>query len=224
VNRICAALDVPDPAAARSLAAKLVGHVGVLKIGLELFVAHGRAAVEAVRDFRLPIFLDLKLHDIPQTVEAAARAAAGLGASFITAHASGGTAMISAARSALPRETKLLAVTLLTSLGDDDIAAMGFPADAVLRLARLALEAGAEGIVCSPHEVGLLRRELGARPLLVVPGIRLAGMAKGDQRRTGTPREAIRAGADILVVGRPLRDAPDPAAAADAIVREMETG
>ena len=142
----------------------------------------------------------------------------------ITAHASGGTAMISAARSALPRETKLLAVTLLTSLGDDDIAAMGFPADAVLRLARLALEAGAEGIVCSPHEVGLLRRELGARPLLVVPGIRLAGMAKGDQRRTGTPREAIRAGADILVVGRPLRDAPDPAAAADAIVREMETG
>ena len=133
MNRICAALDVPDPAAARSLAAKLVGHVGVLKIGLELFVAHGRAAVEAVRDFRLPIFLDLKLHDIPQTVEAAARAAAGLGASFITAHASGGTAMISAARSALPRETKLLAVTLLTSLGDDDIAAMGFPADAVLR-------------------------------------------------------------------------------------------
>jgi orotidine-5'-phosphate decarboxylase len=223
VNRICAALDVPDPAAARALAEKLAGHVGALKVGLELFVAHGRAAVEAVRGFDLPIFLDLKLHDIPQTVEGAARAAGKLGASFITVHASGGAAMISAARRALPRETKLLAVTVLTSLGDDAAAALGFPADAVLRLARLAVKAGADGIVCSANEIALLRRELGAGALLIVPGIRPAGTDRGDQNRTGTPREAVRAGADLLVIGRPLRDAPDPAAAADAIAREIDS-
>jgi orotidine-5'-phosphate decarboxylase len=222
-ERLCAALDVPDPAAARALAEKLAGHVGVLKVGLELFVAHGRAAVDAVRGFGLPIFLDLKLHDIPQTVEAAARGAAALGASYLTVHASGGAAMIAAARRALPRETKLLAVTVLTSLGDDDLSALGLPSDSVLRLARLALRAGADGIVCSAQEVALLRRELGPGPLLVVPGIRPAGTASADQRRTGTPREAAQAGASILVVGRPLRDAPDPARAADEIARELES-
>jgi len=220
VNRICAALDVPDPAAAEKLAAKLAGHVGLFKVGLELFVVHGRAAVEAVRKSGLPIFLDLKLHDIPQTVESAARGVAALGVDYLTVHASGGAEMIRAARKALPR-TKLLAVTALTSLGPEDLDAIGLARDAVLRLARLAMGAGADGVVCSPQEVAILRATLGDRPLLVVPGIRPAGASAGDQRRTGTPAEAVRAGASILVIGRPLRDAPDPAAAADAIAREI---
>jgi orotidine-5'-phosphate decarboxylase len=220
VNRICAALDVGDPGAAERLASRLLGHVGLFKVGLELFVAHGRAAVEAIRRFGQPIFLDLKLHDIPQTVEGAARGAASLGADYVTVHASGGAEMIRAARRALPR-TKLLAVTALTSLGPDDLDAVGLPRDVVPRLARLAMGAGADGIVCSPQEVAVLRAALGPAPLLVVPGIRPAGAGSSDQRRTGTPAEAVRAGANILVIGRPLRDAPDPAAAADAIAREI---
>jgi orotidine-5'-phosphate decarboxylase len=220
VNRICAALDVGDPGAAERLASKLAGHVGVFKVGLELFVAHGRAAVDAVRRFGLPIFLDLKLHDIPQTVEGAARGVASLGVDYVTVHASGGAEMIRAARRALPR-TKLLAVTALTSLGPDDLDAVGLSRDAVPRLARLAIGAGADGAVCSPREVAALRAALGPGPLLVVPGIRPAGSESGDQRRTGTPAEAIRAGASLLVIGRPLRDAADPAAAADAIAREI---
>jgi orotidine-5'-phosphate decarboxylase len=232
-ERIIAALDVPGPAAAAALAARLAGHVGMYKVGLELFVAHGRGALEAVRPFGLPIFLDLKLHDIPQTVEAAARAAGALGAACITVHASGGAAMVDAARSGLAAGAqkagaaapKLLAVTLLTSLGTDDVASVGFagsPAQAALRLARLAMRAGADGIVCSPEEVAEIRRELGPEPLLVVPGIRPEGMSVGDQRRTGTPRDAIAAGATHIVVGRPLRDAPDPAAAADAIAAAID--
>lgn len=223
MNRICAALDVPDPGAAERLAEKLKGHVGLFKIGLELFVAHGRVAVEAVRKFGLPIFLDLKLHDIPQTVESAARGVAALGADYVTVHASGGAEMIRAARRALPK-TKLLAVTALTSLGPDDFDAIGLSRDAVPRLAKLAIAAGADGVVCSPQEVAALRASLGRGPLIVVPGIRPAGAAAGDQRRTGTPLEAVRAGASILVIGRPLRDAPDPAAAADAIAREIASG
>jgi len=209
VNPICAALDVNDPAAAERLASRLAGHVGLFKVGLELFVAHGRAAIDAIRKFELPVFLDLKLHDIPQTVEGAARGVAALGVDYVTVHASGGSEMIRAARRALPR-TKLLAVTALTSLGPDDLDAVG-----------LAVAAGADGVVCAPKEVSALRASLGPAPLLVVAGIRPAGAAAGDQRRTGTPAEAIRAGASILVIGRPLRDAPDPAAAADAIAREI---
>ncbi|HZX96800.1 MAG TPA: orotidine-5'-phosphate decarboxylase [Myxococcales bacterium] len=220
MNRICAALDVPGPQEAAALAAKLAGHVGVFKVGLELFVAHGRAAVDAVRRFGLPIFLDLKLHDIPQTVASAARAAAALGVDYLTVHASGGAEMIRAAKRELPR-TRLLAVTALTSLGPEDLDAVGLARDAVPRLARLAIAAGADGVVCSPQEVAALREALGPDPLLVVPGIRPAGTSAQDQRRTGTPAEAIRAGASLLVVGRPLRDAKDPAAAADAIAREM---
>src|SRR6267154_393626 len=166
---------VPALAAAAVLARKLDGHVGMLKVGLELFVAHGRAAVDAVKTVSLPVFLDLKLHDIPNTVEAAARGAATIGAALLTVHATGGSAMIRAARRGLeagakgPLPPKLLAVTILTSLGEDDLGALGIsgsPADAALRLARLALEAGADGVVCSPAEVGLLRRELGPKPLL----------------------------------------------------------
>ena len=220
MNPICAALDVKDPAAAERLASRLAGHVGLFKVGLELFLAHGRASVDAIRKFGLPIFLDLKLHDIPQTVERAARGVAELGVDYLTVHASGGSEMIRAARRALPR-TKLLAVTALTSLGPDDLAAVGLARDAVPRLARLAVAAGADGVVCAPQEVSALRASLGPELLLVVPGIRPAGAAPDDQRRTATPAEAIRAGASILVIGRPLRDASDPAAAADAIAREI---
>lgn len=211
-NRICAALDLPDPQSAAELAAKLSGHVGVFKIGLELFVAHGPAAVEKIRPFGLPIFLDLKLHDIPATVEGAARGVAKLGVQYVTVHASGGAEMIRAAKRVLP-QTKVLAVTVLTSLEAD-------PAE-VLRLARLAVDAGADGIVCAPTDVAAARKTLGEKPLLVVPGIRPAGAALGDQKRVGTPSEAVRAGASILVIGRPLRDAPDPAAAADSIAAEL---
>ena len=220
MNPICAALDVKDPAAAERLASRLAGHVGLFKVGLELFLAHGRASVDAIRKFGVPIFLDLKLHDIPQTVERAARGVAELGVDYLTVHASGGSEMIRAARRALPR-TKLLAVTALTSLGPDDLDAVGLARDAVPRLARLAVAAGADGVVCAPQEVSALRASLGPELLLVVPGIRPAGTAPGDQRRTATPAEAIRAGASILVIGRPLRDASDPAAAADAIAREI---
>ena len=220
MNPICAALDVKDPAAAERLASRLAGHVGLFKVGLELFLAHGRASVDAIRKFGLPIFLDLKLHDIPQTVERAARGVAELGVDYLTVHASGGSEMIRAARRALPR-TKLLAVTALTSLGPDDLDAVGLARDAVPRLARLAVAEGADGVVCAPQEVSALRASLGPELLLVVPGIRPAGAAPDDQRRTATPAEAIRAGASILVIGRPLRDASDPAAAADAIAREI---
>ena len=234
-DRIVAALDVPDPAAAAALARKLAGHVGMFKVGLELFVAHGPAALEAVRPFGLPIFLDLKLHDIPQTVEAAARGAGALGAALVTAHASGGAEMMAAARRGLvagaaaagTAPPKLLAVTVLTSLGPDDLRTLGFggaPAAIALRLARLAVDAGADGVVCSPEEVAQLRRELGPAPLLVVPGIRPAGTAAGDQRRTGTPRAAMEAGASYIVIGRPLRDSADPAATADSIAADLDAG
>jgi orotidine-5'-phosphate decarboxylase len=232
-ERLCAALDVPDPQAAARLASQLVSSVGMFKVGLELFVAHGRAAVDAVLPLGLPLFLDLKLHDIPQTVESAARGIGGLGASLTTVHAGGGPAMVAAAKRGLAAGAAaagrpaplLLAVTVLTSMSEADLAAVGLggPAsEAVLRLGRLAVEAGADGLVCSPQETGLLRRALGPGPLLVVPGVRPAGSAKGDQQRTGTPAQTVRDGADWLVVGRPLRDAADPAAAALALAREID--
>ncbi|GAC1597207.1 MAG: orotidine-5'-phosphate decarboxylase [Myxococcales bacterium] len=232
-ERIIAALDVPDPAAAAALASKLAGRVGLLKVGLELFVAHGRAALDAVAAQGLPVFLDLKLHDIPQTVESAARGAGALGAALVTVHASGGAAMVAAAKRGLQQGAReagrpaprLLAVTVLTSLSDQDLQAVGLGGpsrEAALRLGLLAVRAGADGLVCSPAEVEALRAAIGRGPLLVVPGIRPAGAAKGDQQRTGTPAEAVRAGADYLVVGRPLRDAPDPGAAADAIAAEID--
>ncbi|GAC1339751.1 MAG: orotidine-5'-phosphate decarboxylase [Myxococcales bacterium] len=232
-ERIIAALDVPDPAAAAALASKLAGRVGLLKVGLELFVAHGRAALDAVAAQGLPVFLDLKLHDIPQTVESAARGAGALGAALVTVHASGGAAMVAAAKRGLQQGAReagrpaprLLAVTVLTSLSDQDLQAVGLGGpsrEAALRLGLLAVRAGADGLVCSPAEVEALRAAIGRGPLLVVPGIRPAGAAKGDQQRTGTPAEAVRARADYLVVGRPLRDAPDPGAAADAIAAEID--
>jgi orotidine-5'-phosphate decarboxylase len=189
-------------------------------VGLELFAAEGPAAVRAAAALGRPVFLDLKLHDIPNTVEGAARSAAGSGAALLTVHASGGAAMIRAAVRGAGPGVRILAVTVLTSLDAATLDAIGLagpPEAAVVRLARLAIDAGAGGIVCSPQEVAAVRAAVGPGPLLVIPGVRPAGAAKGDQARTATPAEAVAAGADVLVIGRPLRDAPDPAAAARAI-------
>jgi orotidine-5'-phosphate decarboxylase len=221
-NRIIAALDTTDLGLAQGWARTLGPQVGLLKLGLAFFVAHGPAGVRAVT--KAPVFLDLKLHDIPNTVAGAVSAVLPLGAAMLTLHAAGGTAMIAAARRAAdaagPHRPKLLAVTVLTSLSAEALAetgATGAPSAQVLRLARLALAAGADGLVCSPLEVAMLRAEIGPEPLLVVPGIRPEGAPIGDQARTLTPREAIAAGADWLVIGRPITGAPDPAAAAIAI-------
>ena len=202
--------------------------MGLVKVGLELFVAAGPEGVARVADAGIPLFLDLKLHDIPTTVAGAVRAAARLGASMLTLHAAGGEGMIAAAReaaeAALGPRPVLLAVTVLTSLDRRDLDAIGLagpPEAAVLRLARLALAAGADGLVCSAREVAALRAALGQEPILVVPGIRPAGSPADDQRRTMTPREAVSAGADWLVIGRPITRSPDPSAAARAIAASV---
>lgn len=223
-ERICAALDFPAWAAAEPFARAVAPEVGMLKVGLELFAAEGPAAVRAAAALGRPVFLDLKLHDIPNTVEGAARSAAASGASLLTVHASGGEAMVRAAVRGAGERLRVLAVTVLTSLDDAALAAVGLagPAGAAaIRLARLAVAAGAGGIVCSPREVAAVRAAVGPGPLLVVPGVRPAGSARGDQVRVATPAEAVRAGADVLVLGRPLRDAPDPAAAARAIAASL---
>jgi orotidine-5'-phosphate decarboxylase len=223
-ERICAALDFPSLAQAEPFAQAVAPHVGMLKVGLELFAAEGPPAVRALAALGRPVFLDLKLHDIPNTVEGAARSAAAIGASLLTVHAAGGEAMVRAAvRGAGPR-VRVLAVTVLTSLDAaalDEIGLVGPPEAAVLRLARLAVDAGAGGLVCSPQEVEAVRAAVGPGPLLVVPGIRPAGAAIGDQSRVATPGAAVRAGADVIVVGRPLREGGDPVAAAQAIAAEL---
>jgi orotidine-5'-phosphate decarboxylase len=170
------------------------------------------------------VFLDLKLHDIPNTVEGAARSAARLGARLLTVHAAGGPAMVQAAARGAGPGVRVLAVTVLTSLDTatlDEIGLVGPPEAAVVRLARLAIDAGAGGLVCSPHEVEAVRAAVGPAPLLVVPGVRPAGAAKGDQSRVAAPAVAVRAGADVIVVGRPLREGGDPAAAARRIAAEL---
>jgi orotidine-5'-phosphate decarboxylase len=225
--RLIPALDTGDAARAGALAAALAPHCGVLKVGLELFCAAGPPAVAAMAR-HAPVFLDLKLHDIPNTVAGAIRSLLPLRPAMVTLHASGGPAMIAAARAeagkAGAERPMLLAVTVLTSMDAAALAATGVPdapAEQVLRLARMAVEAGADGLVCSPQEAALLRRALGPGPALVVPGVRPAGSAAGDQARTATPEEAVAAGADWLVVGRPITGAPDPAAAAAAIAASL---
>lgn len=228
-NPIIAAVDTTDLATAQSWAQNLTPHVGLLKLGLAFYLAHGQAGVRAVTE--QPVFLDLKLHDIPNTVAGGVSAVLPLGAAMLTLHASGGSAMVAAARNAAEKagsaRPKLLAVTVLTSLSAEALAETGVaasPAEQVLRLARLALKAGADGLVCSPQEVSLLRAEIGPDPLLVVPGIRPAGAPLGDQSRTLTPREAVAAGADWLVIGRPITGAADPAEAAAAIAADLAEG
>lgn len=229
-NPLIVAIDTPDAAAARGLVARLAGAVAVaaIKIGLEFFAANGpRAAQDAAAGADL--FLDLKLHDIPNTVAGAVRAVAPLEPLLLTVHAAGGAAMMRAAAAAAAqaatglRRMKILGITVLTSLDEADLASIGQRgpiAELARRLALLARESGLDGIVCSPHEVAGLRAACGRDFLLVVPGIRPAGAAPGDQKRVMTPREALAAGADYLVIGRPITAAPDPAAAARAILAE----
>jgi orotidine-5'-phosphate decarboxylase len=220
-NPLVAALDTADLDRLRTLAAALGPEVGVLKVGLEAFAAHGRSAVRQAAA-HAPVFLDLKLHDIPATVAGATRAAAGEGVALLTVHASGGPAMVEAAARAAA-DVAVLAVTVLTSLDDEALAAVGQPpaAEQVLRLSRLAVEAGAAGLVCAPTDVAAVRQAVGAEPLLVTPGVRPAGIGADDQARVATPRAALEAGADLLVVGRPLTTADDPAAAARAVLADL---
>ncbi|MFC7332449.1 orotidine-5'-phosphate decarboxylase [Rhodocista pekingensis] len=232
-DRIFVALDTPEVAAARQLAGRLAGTVGGLKLGLEFFVACGPDGIRAVTEGTgLPLFLDLKFHDIPNTVAGAVRSAVPLRPAFLTVHASGGRAMLRAAADAAAEEAerlgvprpKLLAVTVLTSLGADDLAAVGQAGpveDQVARLAELTAEAGIDGAVCSPAEVAPLRRRLDPGFTLMVPGIRPAWAAAGDQKRVMTPAEAVAAGADHLVIGRPITAAADPAEAARRIGTEL---
>jgi orotidine-5'-phosphate decarboxylase len=228
-GRIILALDTTDVPRAQGLAAAAAPHFGMVKLGLEFFLAHGAAGYEMVASSTArPVFLDLKLHDIPNTVAGAVRAVLPLAPNLLTLHAAGGPAMIEAARNAAeqsgPDRPLLLAVTVLTSLGAADLAAIGVaggPTQQVLRLARMALLAGADGLVCSPLEVAPLRDAFGEGPALVVPGIRPPGAPVGDQARTMTPREALDAGADWLGIGRPITEAADPAAAAAAIAASL---
>jgi orotidine-5'-phosphate decarboxylase len=230
-QRLFVALDTPDAGRARSLARALAGRVGGLKIGLELFTAHGPDLVRELGALGVPVFLDLKLHDIPNTVAGAAAAAAETGAAFLTVHALGGAAMmgraVEAASKAAARAGKatptVLAVTVLTSHGEDSLAPLGIAgpaAAAVSRLVAVAREAGAGGIVCSPREVAAVREQF-PEALRVVPGIRLPGSTPDDQARTATPGEALSLGADLLVVGRPITASPDPVAAVEAIVAHI---
>ncbi len=224
---LIAALDTTDLAEAKRWAADIAPHCGMLKLGLEFFLAHGAAGYRAVGDAR-PIFLDLKLHDIPNTVAGAVRAVLPLRPAMLTLHAAGGSAMIAAARKAADEigaaRPILLAVTVLTSLDAEALHATGVaggPRQQVLRLAKLALDAGADGLVCSAHEVAMLRDALGSTPILVVPGIRPAGADIGDQSRVMTPAQAAQAGATWIVVGRPITQAGHPAQAAAAITAEL---
>lgn len=226
-NPICVALDSNDADRVATVADVTERHVGMFKIGLTSFIAFGSYLAGSLAA-RRPVFLDLKLHDIPVQVAGAVRSVAATGAGLVTVHAAGGSEMIRAAADAAGDLT-ILAVTVLTSLDDAALAEIGLagPSEkAVLGLAELALDSGAHGLVCSPLEVEAIRSRFGSvdqgGPLLVVPGIRPQGSARGDQRRTLTPAQAMAAGADVLVIGRPITEAPDPGAAAAAIAASLE--
>lgn len=224
---ICVALDSGDPDRSLRVAASLGDSVGAVKVGLTSFATGGPDLVRNLAASH-PVFLDLKFHDIPAQVGAAVAGVAELRIAWTTVHAAGGAAMLRAAADAAPDEVMVLGVTVLTSLDDGDLDRIGLkdPTEsAVLRLAELALESGIGGLVCSPLEVGAVRERFGARsdggPFLVVPGIRPAGSDAGDQRRTLGPREALEAGADLLVIGRPITAASDPAGAARSLAEEL---
>lgn len=232
-RRLITALDVPDRDRALALATALGPAGGFVKVGLELFSAAGPPVVTALRALGRDIFLDLKYHDIPNTVAAAARQAARLGASLCTIHAASGRAALQAAAAALATEPPgpagqrpaLLAVTVLTSLSAADLEEMapggGTLSARLARLAVLAWDSGCDGLVCSAADLPDLRRVLGPEPLVVTPGIRPATGATDDQKRVATPRQAAAAGADFLVIGRPVTQAPDPAAALAAVAAEF---
>ena len=225
-DRLAVALDFPSAAGAFDLVDRLEGACQWLKVGMELYYAAGNGLVEALRGRGYSVFLDLKLHDIPNTVAGAVRSVTGAGAGLLTIHAGGGAAMMRGATEAadVPGGPKLLAVTVLTSMDAAELAGVGVtasPGNQVLLLARLAKEAGIDGMVCSAGEVEALRKVMGPETMLVVPGIRPVGSDVGDQRRVATPEAAIARGASMLVVGRPITKAIDPGAAARAILEEI---
>jgi orotidine-5'-phosphate decarboxylase len=231
VNPICVALDTPDLAQAVALSRALKPHVGWAKIGMEFFYAHGIAGYARVAETGLPVFLDLKLHDIPNTVASAMAALMRIAPrpAIVNLHATGGFDMMKAAAEAVAGRSKLIAVTILTSLSDDDIWAIGFETakntEAHVRsLAELAKRAGLDGVVCSPHDLVGIRHDLGRDFLTVVPGIRPADAATQDQKRVATPAAALAAGADILVIGRAITGAADPARAAQTILEGLNRG
>src|ERR1700749_2086031 len=221
---VAVALDAPDLETAARWAALVTPHVSTVKVGLELYLRYGPDVVATVRGAsRVSVFLDLKLHDIPVTVAGAARAVARLHPEILTVPSAGGAECVRAAVEAAPG-TMVAAVTVLTSLGDDDLGRIGLGGpvpDAVLRLAALSVEAGAQGLVCSPREVSAVRAEVGDDVTLITPGVRPAGSEADDQARVATPEEALLAGADLLVIGRPITRAPDPGAAAAAIAASL---
>lgn len=227
-TKIIVALDYADAASALALVERIDPALCRLKVGKELFTAAGPELVRALGARGFEVFLDLKFHDIPNTVAAACRAAAGLGVWMLNVHASGGRRMMTAAQAALadlPRPPLLIAVTVLTSMAAEDLAEVGVPGapgDQVLRLARLAQACKLDGVVCSAQEAAMLRAEVGADFRLVTPGIRPAGADAGDQRRVMAPAEALRAGATDLVIGRPITAAADPLAALRAIQNEIQ--
>ncbi|HEV2485844.1 MAG TPA: orotidine-5'-phosphate decarboxylase [Terracidiphilus sp.] len=226
-RRLIVALDVPDAASAIDLVNQLEPCCRWFKVGMELFTAAGPKVLEPLVARGHSIFLDLKFHDIPNTVAGAVRSAAGLGVRMVNVHALGGPAMLAAAQAALagfPDPPQLLAVTMLTSMDQAQVKAAGLdrsPSEEVELLARMGLDAGIRGFVCSPQEVAKLRAMTGPEGVLVTPGIRPAGGDKGDQKRIATPAEALKSGASYLVVGRPITQAADPVEAAQAILREM---
>lgn len=218
-NRLWVALDTPDFDRAKTIAQNVRRHVGGIKLGLEFFMANGRHGVRDMADIGLPIFLDLKLHDIPNTVAKAVMALRALEPAILTVHASGGRAMLEDAKAAAPANTKVIAVTTLTSLDASDLAANGIsdtPHEQVLRLTELAMSAGIDGVVCSGEEVAAAKK-LWPKGYFVVPGVRPANGNHGDQKRVVTPRAALDAGASILIVGRPITQADDPDHAARSI-------
>ncbi|GGD31489.1 orotidine-5'-phosphate decarboxylase [Croceicoccus pelagius] len=218
-NPVFIAIDVPRLDGAKALAEKVKGHVGGIKLGLEFFCAHGHHGVLEMAQVGLPIFLDLKLHDIPNTVAGAMQSIHVLEPAIVTVHASGGRAMMEDAKAAAGENTKVVAVTMLTSLDETDMAKTGIAGsahDQVMRLAELAETAGLDGIVCSGHEVGAVHKQW-KNGYFVVPGLRPAGSTVGDQKRVVTPRQARDDGASVLVIGRPISKAEDPLAAARSI-------
>jgi orotidine-5'-phosphate decarboxylase len=224
-ERLIVALDVPSASEAQKLVARIGDAAGIYKVGLQLFIAEGPSIVRDLVSSGRRVFLDLKLHDIPTTVALAVKSAAELGVHMLTIHASGGAAMLRAATEAAAGRINLLAVTVLTSLNDEDmqeIGVSGRASDQVLRMAALAQSAGCQGIVTSPRESLMVRKALGEGFAIVTPGIRPAGVETNDQQRIATPAQAISNGASHIVVGRPITHAADPAKAAAAIIAEME--
>ena len=223
-NPVYVALDTPDVKTALALAGAVRPHVGGLKVGLEFVSANGPEGVRAVAALGLPVFLDVKLHDIPNTVAGAVRALSGLGVSIVNVHASGGTAMMRAAKEAAGSGVKIIAVTILTSLDDADMEIIGYSEGAsmqALRLARLAQISGLDGVVCAATDLAAIRAACGPDFLTIVPGSRPAGSDVQDQKRFMTPSAARTAGADILILGRPVTAAANPAAAARAVAAEL---